>query len=212
MEIRRAMPVVKTADPEASRAFYEGFLGFRVAMEEDGMLMLASTTTPTTQILVAWESETASDPRVLDVDLGRGRRCRRRAHGGAGAGPGDRLPDHRRALGHPPLLRPGPERAHDQRRRPHRRASGLGRTITAQAMTRPASSGWRAAVPSASISNTARSSVRSAAIEAPSLVAAAAKDGSSRTRLTAAAIFSGLAFVPRRRPAPWWATRAALSS
>ena len=69
MEIRRAMPVVKTDDPEAAREFYEGFLGFRVAMEQDGMLMLASETTPTTQVLVAWESETAMDPHVLEVDI-----------------------------------------------------------------------------------------------------------------------------------------------
>ena len=70
MEIRRAMPVIKTDDPEESRAFYEGFLGFRVAMEQEGMLMLASETkTPTTQILVAWECEEPSDPRVLEVDV-----------------------------------------------------------------------------------------------------------------------------------------------
>jgi catechol 2,3-dioxygenase-like lactoylglutathione lyase family enzyme len=29
MQIRRAIPVVPTEDPEAARAFYEGFLGFR---------------------------------------------------------------------------------------------------------------------------------------------------------------------------------------
>ncbi len=69
MEIRRAMPVIRTDDPEASRAFYEGFLGFRVAMEQEGMLMLASTSTPTTQLIVAWECAEPSDPRVLEVDV-----------------------------------------------------------------------------------------------------------------------------------------------
>jgi catechol 2,3-dioxygenase-like lactoylglutathione lyase family enzyme len=69
MEIRRAMPVVKTDRPEESRAFYEGFLGFRVAMEQDGMLMLASTSTPTTQLIVAWDSPTAFDPDVLSLDV-----------------------------------------------------------------------------------------------------------------------------------------------
>ena len=69
MNIRRAMPVVTTNDPERAREFYEGFLGFRVAMEQDGLMMLASTSTPTTQIIVAWPSETAMDPRVLDVDI-----------------------------------------------------------------------------------------------------------------------------------------------
>ena len=69
MEIRRAMPVIRTGDPEASRAFYEGFLGFRVAMEQEGMLMLASTSTPTTQLIVAWECAEPSDPHVLEVDV-----------------------------------------------------------------------------------------------------------------------------------------------
>lgn len=63
------MPVIVTEDPASTRAFYEGFLGFRVAMDQDGMLMLASTSTLTTQIIVAWASETAVDPDVLDVDV-----------------------------------------------------------------------------------------------------------------------------------------------
>jgi catechol 2,3-dioxygenase-like lactoylglutathione lyase family enzyme len=69
MEIRRAMPVVKTSRPAVTRSFYERFLGFRVAMEADGMLMLASTSTPTTQLIVAWESPTAVDPDLLGVDI-----------------------------------------------------------------------------------------------------------------------------------------------
>jgi catechol 2,3-dioxygenase-like lactoylglutathione lyase family enzyme len=69
MEIRRAMPVVVTKDPIAARAFYEGYLGMRVAMEQDGMLMFASNTTPTTQLIVAWESATAVDPEIVTVDV-----------------------------------------------------------------------------------------------------------------------------------------------
>ncbi|MBV9192822.1 MAG: VOC family protein [Solirubrobacterales bacterium] len=69
MEIRRAMPVIKTRRPADAREFYEGFLGFRVAMHEDGVLMLASTSTPTTQLIVAWPSATAVDPEMLSVDL-----------------------------------------------------------------------------------------------------------------------------------------------
>lgn len=69
MEIRRTMPVVRTEEPERARDFYVGFLGFRVAMEEDGLLMLASPTTPTTQLIVAWPSPTAMDPEVLGVDV-----------------------------------------------------------------------------------------------------------------------------------------------
>jgi catechol 2,3-dioxygenase-like lactoylglutathione lyase family enzyme len=63
------MPVIEVEDPAAAREFYEGFLGFRVAMEEDGMLMLASWSVPTTQVIVAWPSETAMDPDVLSLDV-----------------------------------------------------------------------------------------------------------------------------------------------
>lgn len=69
MEIRRAMPVIVTDDPAAAREFYESFLGFRVAMDQDGMLMFASTSTPTTQLIVAWPSPTAVDPAVTSVDI-----------------------------------------------------------------------------------------------------------------------------------------------
>ncbi len=63
------MPVIKTERPDGARAFYVGFLGFRVAMDEDGMLMLASTSTPTTQVIIAWPSATALDPELLSVDV-----------------------------------------------------------------------------------------------------------------------------------------------
>ncbi len=63
------MPVLITDDPDAARAFYCGVLGFRVAMDEDGMLMLASTSAPTTQMIIAWESPTAVDPELLGVDV-----------------------------------------------------------------------------------------------------------------------------------------------
>jgi catechol 2,3-dioxygenase-like lactoylglutathione lyase family enzyme len=63
------MPVIKTERPVEARQFYEGFLGFRVAMDEDGMLMLASSSTPTTQVIVAWPSATAVDPELLSVDV-----------------------------------------------------------------------------------------------------------------------------------------------
>jgi uncharacterized glyoxalase superfamily protein PhnB len=69
MRIRRAMPVVKVEDAAAAREFYEGFLGFRVAMEEDGLLMLASWSVPTTQLIVAWPSPTAMDPDALSLDI-----------------------------------------------------------------------------------------------------------------------------------------------
>ncbi|HEY1479700.1 MAG TPA: VOC family protein [Gaiellales bacterium] len=69
MQIRRAVPIVSTDDPGATRAFYEEFLGFRVAMEEDGLLMLVSPSEPTTQVIVTWRSETALDPAGRDLTM-----------------------------------------------------------------------------------------------------------------------------------------------
>jgi catechol 2,3-dioxygenase-like lactoylglutathione lyase family enzyme len=67
MDIRRAMPVVVSTDLAASRAFYVDFLGFAVAMDEPGFLMLRSPSVPTTQLLVA--TAEAADAGVLEVDL-----------------------------------------------------------------------------------------------------------------------------------------------
>jgi len=67
--IRRAMPVVFTDDPQGSRAFYEEFLGFRVAMEQDGFLMLQSPTVPTTQVILAWAHPNVMDPQVHRLDI-----------------------------------------------------------------------------------------------------------------------------------------------
>ncbi len=63
------MPVITTDRPAETRAFYEGILGFRVAMDEDGMLMLASRSTPTTQVIIAWKSASAVDPELVQVDV-----------------------------------------------------------------------------------------------------------------------------------------------
>jgi predicted enzyme related to lactoylglutathione lyase len=67
--IRRAIPVVHTDDPEGTRAFYVDLLGFRVAMDQGGMLMLVSPSVPTTQVIIAWAAEDASDPQVLRVNM-----------------------------------------------------------------------------------------------------------------------------------------------
>lgn len=69
MKIRRAMPVIRTDEPDREREFYVGFLGFDVAMDKDGLMMLASPSTPTTQLIVAWPSPTAFDPDVLTLDV-----------------------------------------------------------------------------------------------------------------------------------------------
>ncbi len=63
------MPVVQCEDPAAARAFYEGLLGFRVAMDEDGLMMLASESVPTTQLIVTWCSDTAMDPAARTLAM-----------------------------------------------------------------------------------------------------------------------------------------------
>jgi uncharacterized glyoxalase superfamily protein PhnB len=69
VEIRRAMPVVVVNDPDAARTFYVEYLGFRVAMDEPGMIMLASTSTPTAQVIITWPAENAIDPELLSVQI-----------------------------------------------------------------------------------------------------------------------------------------------
>lgn len=69
MDLSRTTPIVVTEQPEGSRAFYEGMLGMRVVMDEDGFLMLASRSSPLAQIIVAWESPTSWDPLALSMDL-----------------------------------------------------------------------------------------------------------------------------------------------
>jgi catechol 2,3-dioxygenase-like lactoylglutathione lyase family enzyme len=51
--IRRAIPNLLVNDIGASRAFYAGFLGFDVAMDEPGFAMFASPSNRTAQITIA---------------------------------------------------------------------------------------------------------------------------------------------------------------
>jgi catechol 2,3-dioxygenase-like lactoylglutathione lyase family enzyme len=53
MTIRRAIPNLLSRDLDASRDFYEGFLGFRVAMDEEGFMMFASRENSAVQLTVA---------------------------------------------------------------------------------------------------------------------------------------------------------------
>lgn len=59
--------MLRTADLDASRDFYLDFLGFEVAMDEVGFLMLRSPSTPTTQVIVL--SDDAADREALSVDV-----------------------------------------------------------------------------------------------------------------------------------------------
>lgn len=117
MDIRRAMPVIKTDRLAEARRFYEGFPGFRVAMDEDGMLMLGSTSTPTTQIIVVWPSGAAVDPELLSVDVSIEVADVDAAYAVAQA---EALEIVRklRAMEYPPVLRSRPSMTDDQHRQP----------------------------------------------------------------------------------------------
>lgn len=64
MTIRRAVPNLVSSDLAASRGFYEGMLGFEVAMDEDDLTMYRSPSNPTAQVTVVTASENAWDPHV----------------------------------------------------------------------------------------------------------------------------------------------------
>jgi catechol 2,3-dioxygenase-like lactoylglutathione lyase family enzyme len=71
MNIVRTIPDVRSLNMPASRAFYEGVLGFRVAMEHAGMMILASATQPKQQITVNADAADALPlPPGFAVDVG----------------------------------------------------------------------------------------------------------------------------------------------
>ncbi len=71
MNIVRTVPDVRSLNLPASRAFYEGILGFRVAMEHAGMLILASATQPKQQVTVNADAADAMPlPPGFAVDVG----------------------------------------------------------------------------------------------------------------------------------------------
>src|SRR4051812_21061620 len=67
MDIRRAIPVVASSDLVASRRFYVEVLGFEIAMDEPGFLMLRSRSVPTTQVIIA--TADSADRQVREVDM-----------------------------------------------------------------------------------------------------------------------------------------------
>jgi len=77
MTIRRAIPNVLSDNLQASRAFYTGLLGFEVAMDEIGFLMVASPSNRTAQVILCSRDVEMMDPlaresrmsvEVADVD------------------------------------------------------------------------------------------------------------------------------------------------
>ena len=73
MTIRRIVPNINSADPSASKPFYEGILGLNTAMDMGWIITFASPSNPTAQVSVV-ASETRSEPHadisveVADVD------------------------------------------------------------------------------------------------------------------------------------------------
>jgi catechol 2,3-dioxygenase-like lactoylglutathione lyase family enzyme len=66
MSIRRAIPNLLSGDLAAAREFYAGFLGFDVAMDEEGFTMFASPSNRTAQITVA-EKDNPGQDRGISV-------------------------------------------------------------------------------------------------------------------------------------------------
>src|SRR4051794_27014392 len=73
MSVRRIVPNINSADPAASKSFYEGVLGLNTAMDMGWIVTFASPSNPTAQISVV-ASNTRSEPHadvsieVADVD------------------------------------------------------------------------------------------------------------------------------------------------
>jgi catechol 2,3-dioxygenase-like lactoylglutathione lyase family enzyme len=71
MNIVRTIPDIRTLNLAASRAFYEDIIGFTVAMEHAGMLILASATQPKQQVTLNGDAADAMPlPPGFSVDVG----------------------------------------------------------------------------------------------------------------------------------------------
>jgi catechol 2,3-dioxygenase-like lactoylglutathione lyase family enzyme len=69
LNIRRAIPNLPVDDLGASRAFYADFLGFDVAMDEEGFTMFRSPSNPTAQITIATAHGPALDRGVREAKI-----------------------------------------------------------------------------------------------------------------------------------------------
>lgn len=71
VNIVRTIPDVRSLNMPASRAFYEGVLGFNVAMEHAGKMILASATQPKQQVTINADAADAIPlPPGFAVDVG----------------------------------------------------------------------------------------------------------------------------------------------
>jgi catechol 2,3-dioxygenase-like lactoylglutathione lyase family enzyme len=73
MSVRRIVPNINSADPSASRSFYEAVLGLDIAMDMGWIITFASPSNPTAQVSIV-ASSTRDEPHadisveVADVD------------------------------------------------------------------------------------------------------------------------------------------------
>jgi catechol 2,3-dioxygenase-like lactoylglutathione lyase family enzyme len=73
MSVRRIVPNINSADPSASRGFYESVLGLDAAMDMGWIITFASPSNPTAQVSVV-ASDSRNEPHadisveVIDVD------------------------------------------------------------------------------------------------------------------------------------------------
>ena len=71
MTILRTVPDIRALDLSVSRSFYEDFLGFKVVMDQAGMLMFASPTEPKQQVTLNGDAaEFAALPPGFAMDVG----------------------------------------------------------------------------------------------------------------------------------------------
>jgi len=71
MNIVRTIPDIRTLNLPASKAFYESVLGFEVAMEHAGMIILASATQPKQQVTLNGDAADAMPlPPGFSIDVG----------------------------------------------------------------------------------------------------------------------------------------------
>jgi catechol 2,3-dioxygenase-like lactoylglutathione lyase family enzyme len=69
VSIRRAIPNLLSDDLAATRDFYAGFLGFDVAMDEEGFTMFASPSNRTAQITVADRNNPGQDRGISEAQV-----------------------------------------------------------------------------------------------------------------------------------------------
>ena len=69
MTIRRAIPNLVVEDTEAAKAFFNGFLGFEIAMDEAGFVMYRSPSNSTAQITTADLKVEGQDRGIKDANV-----------------------------------------------------------------------------------------------------------------------------------------------